>query len=160
MDPLNLPPLPPVGHRPSSVTTTTNPGTVNPADQGYPPAIGRSDQTRSSTRFASASSVNSNGEQQHVCFDHNSDASNGVTVQITGHGLPTEVHAGSASQTRNLTSVTAQTTSQGLPADVHAGSASHARTLAPIIAKTTNPAVTVQAGTNRPGGLPTNVYVR
>jgi hypothetical protein len=57
-------------------------------------------------------------------------------------------------------SVAASGGPQGLPAEVNAGHSSQVRSQPPTIAATYPPARNVQAGTDRPGGLPANVMVK
>jgi len=48
----------------------------------------------------------------------------------------------------------------GLPAEIHAGHASHVRSQPATIAETSPRAKNIDAGSNRPGGLPINVIIR
>ena len=48
---------------------------------------------------------------------------------------------------------------RGLAVEVMAGNASQVRAMPPEVAETTPPARDVQAGNNRPGGLPINVMI-
>ena len=161
MHPPHLPPLAPFGSPPAPpsprdgppITTSTNPGCVNPADQQYvAPTI---DQTR--TASSSSSSVNnSNGEAQFV-------AGNTVqgTVTQTAASVPVMQLSGEGGQRLDRRSADESvTTGKGLAAEVFAGSVNHARHEAPKVAICTSPAVNVHADTTRPGGLPKNVNIR
>ena len=101
-----------------------NPGTVNPADHSFPSAAAL---PVAASAPASASVKSSSGELQLPALRTS------VAAKVAGKGLTQEVHAGSASQVRQI------------PVDV---------------APTSPPAKDYDGGRRRPGGLPVNVYIR
>lgn len=164
-------------------TDSTNPGSTCVANQAYAPA--QSDPARS-CGIASASAVTSNGEQQRGHQDTSPSYNGTVTKtegsaplkQLSGEGgqrldrqrtpkaktthvgITREIFAGLVSFVRNSEPPRAATTGKGLPAEVFPGSASPTICSPPTIAICTPPAVSIQADTGRPGGLPVNVNIR
>ena len=159
MNPYNIPPLPPINQLPAPGQTSTNPGIVNPADQAYPAVKSAADQTQLSNSLASASAINSNGEQQRSHPNVHSMASSGVTVNQTS--APLQDFSGDSGQLLDLRLPTpSQSTGSGLAAEVFPGSVSHAKFGPPPTAIALPPAINVPADTRRSGGLPKNVNIR
>jgi len=158
MNPHNLPPLPPLGQPPAPGSTHTNPGLVDVASQCYPAVQALADQTQQQPTIASASLVNSNGESQRPA-QLDTIGSNGITVSTSSASLTT--HSGEGGQRLDLHATdVARSTGTGLPADAHPDFVSHVMPSLPVIASTTSPAVTLNANTNRAGGLSSNVNIR
>lgn len=171
---------------PVSIVSSTNPGTIDPANQCFPPpppnvvqgasaSAVNSDgeaqrlnlnphQTQGSSGVtvtpASASLVNSNGETQRLELNIHQAANSGVTATPTSG--PTVTVSGDDWQRPNLAPPEVATpTGSGLPIEVHAGSASQVRHSPPQIAVPGRPAIDLQANTSIPkAGLPKNVFVR
>jgi hypothetical protein len=132
-----------------SLTTNTNPGCTNPADQTYTPV-----RTNPIPPPASTAVITSNGEQQRR---ENQPTPKAVS---TGRGLPQDVLAGSTSQDRGLTAVRAVSTGQGPHIEAFPGSANLARNISPEEAACTPPATDVNACSGHPGGLAVNVNIK
>ena len=131
------------------LTTNTNPGCTNPADQTYTPV-----RTNSVPPPASAAVTTSNGEQQRR------ESQPTPRAVSTGRGLAQNVSAGSTSQVRGIAAVSAISTGQGLPMEAFPGSANLARSISPEAAACTPPATDVNACSGHPGGLPINVIIK
>ena len=180
-------PLPPI----PLITTSNNPGTVDPASQSFPAppngtapfastSVTNSDGEAQRLNLtphqvgsngvtvtpASAALVNSNGESQRLSVDIHQTANSGVTVSHST--APTVNVSGDDWQRPNLaTPDVAAITGTGLPTEVHAGSASAVKWTPPQLATppqiTTpmRPVVALPANTGiRNTGLPKNVNVR
>jgi hypothetical protein len=157
MNPHTLPSLPPLDQLPAPGITSTNPGLVNPADQAYPAVKSCDDQTRIAGTHASASAINSNGEQQRV--QNRAMANSGVTVSAASVPL-TDFSGDSGHRLDMHAPDESRSTGTGLATEVFPGTVNHARMTPPDIAVPLPPSVNVQADTRISGGLPINVHIR
>ena len=158
MNPHNLPPLPSIGQPPAPGSTHTNPGLVEVASQCYPAVHAEADQTQVPGAISSAALVNSNGEDQRPA-DLNAIGSNGVSVSSSSSALVNASGEGGQRLDKRAADKV-ESTHSGLAAEARPDFVSHVMPSLPVIAETTSPAVTVDADTRRPGGLPQNVMIR
>jgi len=130
------------------ITTSTNPGTVNPSERGFPPPP---------TLTAPPSTIPlrcSSGESQFPAALPTRPSGSPVL------GLPAEVCVANGSCVVHSPPAPAQVTGVGLPSQVDAGAAGHTRPVPAAVATALPPTVNVDANTSLPCGLPKNVYVR
>lgn len=158
MNPPNLPSLPALGQVPAPGATHTNPGLVDIASQCYPTVQADADQTHIAGTIASASHINSNGEEQRPA-QLDTIGSNGVSVSASSAPLISSSGEGGQRLDKRPAD-TAVPTHNGLPTEARPDFVSHVVPSLPVIAQTTSPAITLNADTRRTGGLPTNVLIR
>jgi hypothetical protein len=127
-------------------TTSTNPGTVDPSRQCFPPPPQQA-QVPSSAPLRS-----SNGENQFPAVRQ------AAAAPASGTGLPAEVRPSNDCCARPLATSVASPSPRGLPAEVSPGCCTRP-TVTDVATPTSTPR-DVRADAGRPGGLPVNVCIR
>lgn len=156
MKKLNLAPLTTFGATPVRISTTTNPGCTDPANQSFAPVPTDSASSRTS---CSSPTITSNGEMQHK-NQHLGNATNGTILVTSGSGAVVQAHGEGGQFLDKRKTVRAEITGRGLPKNIYAGNKSHMHMIPPTIAIGTTPAIDVTAGVTHPSGLPTNVFIK
>jgi hypothetical protein len=139
-----------IPHLSPSIATYTNPGCINPADQAAIPVR----NAPAAPSLPCSLTITSDGDPQRL------DIRPVPKAIVTAQGPTVNVSAGSASQAKAIKATKAVSTGHGLPAEAFPGSANAAMHMLPAKATCTMPAVSVDAGSGKPGGLPINVFIR